>query len=580
MKNSKLFPFERNKYYYGKLLSVNDFELEQKYVNDKRRAMNRLLFGSGVAAGMYVLLVDDFTISVERGMAIDYSGREIVIDNPVIKKLSLIEGYDAYAQLHQNSGYLYLCLEYTEEDAEPVYNVAGKNTAVSGTDYNKIREGYRLFLTDREPECDHLSHKELYMDTKTVYWGNGIRIRQSVPRFVRSGGKLQIKIDVENMGQQQLFAFSYDLALKCLSWEGKSTLRVSFNEAFFERAGRYEVTYTLDAHDVVDTEGVVEIEEGSFRLSVEQRQVEAVAAGRQSAAISAHSEVTKLIQSYYQENMETFLRNNFQQSIYLAKISLIQGGESYVIQKVENMPFGQYIFNNELLAAVFEMEQNGMGAGFSGGASGDGNDGGLYSDVGAPMSFAQGEVTIHLGEKTIRGKRFYSGEIVHGLGIGQAAIVLSQVSDEGTELFGSSEVFEGTDPMVEMAARLDRDKGSFIIGVRPLAESMKEHIKIHWTAFKDNTQDYEEEKKERRIFIKPNVLNLKMRESYYLEAVCSNMKDKRIKWAVRDNGGSIDSNGMYTAPNTTGVFEVTAQSAAYPEVRASVFVIVREAAGE
>ena len=64
MKNSKLFPFERNKYYYGKLLSVNDFELEQKYMNDKRRAVNRLLFGSGVAAGMYVLLVDDFTISV------------------------------------------------------------------------------------------------------------------------------------------------------------------------------------------------------------------------------------------------------------------------------------------------------------------------------------------------------------------------------------------------------------------------------------------------------------------------------------------------------------------------------------
>ena len=48
-------------------LSVNDFELEQKYMNDKRRAVNRLLFGSGVAAGMYVLLVDDFTISVERG---------------------------------------------------------------------------------------------------------------------------------------------------------------------------------------------------------------------------------------------------------------------------------------------------------------------------------------------------------------------------------------------------------------------------------------------------------------------------------------------------------------------------------
>ena len=64
MKNSKLFPFERNKYYYGKLLSVNDFEMEQKYTNDKRRLNNRLLCGSGVAAGMYVLAVDDFSIAV------------------------------------------------------------------------------------------------------------------------------------------------------------------------------------------------------------------------------------------------------------------------------------------------------------------------------------------------------------------------------------------------------------------------------------------------------------------------------------------------------------------------------------
>lgn len=575
MKNSKLFPFERNKYYYGKLLSVNDFELEQKYMNDKRRAVNRLLFGSGVAAGMYVLLVDDFTISVERGIALDYSGREIVIEEPVIKKLSLIEGYDAYTQLGGRGGYVYLCLEYAEEDAEPVYNIAGKNTALSGTDYNKVREGYRLFLTDREPEGDHQSFRELYTDTKTIYWGNGIRIRQMVPRFVRSGGKARVRIEVENMGQQQLFAFSYDLALQCLSFEGKSHLRISFNEAFFERAGRYEMTYVLDAHEVSDVEGSISIEEESFLLSVEQRRLNARAEGRQSVKITANSEISEMVKAYYQENMETFLRNNFQQSIYLAKISLISAGGSYVIQKVENIPFGQYIYSNELLAAMGEMLRGGFNQSGNKDSQGEPGETGAYGDVSAAMNFAQGEITIHLGEKAIRGKRFYSGEIVHGLGIGQATIVLSQVREDGTQLYGSSEVFEDVDPAVEMAALLNRDKGSFVIGVRPLAESMKDCVTVHWTAFKD-TKEYEEEKKERRIFIKPNVLNLKLRESAYLEAVCTNMKDKRLKWAVRDNGGTIDNNGMYTAPNMAGVFEVTAQSVAYPEVRASVFVIVRE----
>ena len=45
MKNTKLFPFERNKYFYGKLLSVDDFELEQDYMNNKRRMLNRYLNG-------------------------------------------------------------------------------------------------------------------------------------------------------------------------------------------------------------------------------------------------------------------------------------------------------------------------------------------------------------------------------------------------------------------------------------------------------------------------------------------------------------------------------------------------------
>ena len=82
MKNLKSFPFERNRYFYGKLLSVEDFETEQKYFNDKRRTINRFLFGSGVVCGLGVVEVDDESISVERGLALDFAGREIVLDEP------------------------------------------------------------------------------------------------------------------------------------------------------------------------------------------------------------------------------------------------------------------------------------------------------------------------------------------------------------------------------------------------------------------------------------------------------------------------------------------------------------------
>ena len=90
MKNSKYFPFERNRYFYGKLLSVDDFELEQKYFNDKRRLINRFLFGPGIVSGLCVVEVDEQTISLETGFALDTWGREIIVDEPVLKKLSLI----------------------------------------------------------------------------------------------------------------------------------------------------------------------------------------------------------------------------------------------------------------------------------------------------------------------------------------------------------------------------------------------------------------------------------------------------------------------------------------------------------
>ena len=51
MNNLKYYPFERNRYYYGKLLTEQDFIQDQQYYNDKRRLPNRFLHGAGIAAG-------------------------------------------------------------------------------------------------------------------------------------------------------------------------------------------------------------------------------------------------------------------------------------------------------------------------------------------------------------------------------------------------------------------------------------------------------------------------------------------------------------------------------------------------
>ena len=91
MKNSELLPFNRNRYYKGKMLTSADFEAEQLYMNNKRRFINQMLGGSGIVCGLNVISLDDLSIMVESGVAIDDAGREIVVDSSVVKKLSTID---------------------------------------------------------------------------------------------------------------------------------------------------------------------------------------------------------------------------------------------------------------------------------------------------------------------------------------------------------------------------------------------------------------------------------------------------------------------------------------------------------
>ena len=51
MENRQLLPFERNRYYAGKLLTSADFQAEQNYFNNKRRFLNNMALGAAFSAG-------------------------------------------------------------------------------------------------------------------------------------------------------------------------------------------------------------------------------------------------------------------------------------------------------------------------------------------------------------------------------------------------------------------------------------------------------------------------------------------------------------------------------------------------
>ena len=127
MVNRKYYSFERNNYYYGKMLTSRDFQNEQSYMNDKRRLVNRLLHGVGIVYGMDVIEADDSSIVLQSWLALDAAGREIVVPRTQVIKLSTIEGYADLQTEHA-----FLGIAYAEEDTDPVYAVMNEGTGEEG----------------------------------------------------------------------------------------------------------------------------------------------------------------------------------------------------------------------------------------------------------------------------------------------------------------------------------------------------------------------------------------------------------------------------------------------------------------
>lgn len=577
MRQELTLPFEKNRYFYGKLLSVEDFNLEQRYVEDKRRMMNRLINGTGIVTGLFVTIVDEQTISVEKGVALDGAGREIVIDTPVMKRLAMLDGFREYME-EEKTGPLYLCLVYDEKPAVPVHNIAKNvpDAEIGGeTDYGRIREGYRLYLTSEEPWKENLSASGLYENVSTIYRDNGIRIRHRLTRYVKAGGTAVLTIEVENRDRRAL-SIRYTLLLRSLNWESVSRIPVKFDEILFEKTGRYELKFILTAPEVTEGTGIVTVDSDSLRVSLAGEEQMADAKVSMELQIGSMDEKEALIRSYYRLSMEEVLNMDQIQPVYLARLELVAAGGTYMLERLEPVPYGQYVRNLMLQQALDGMLLNGTnGAGPPlEGYSTDSDGTGRITVTNGGVLITGGSCVISLKAGGQKQETYYSEEITHGLGLGKTDILLALESG-GETYFGDPDVFDRRKTAISLAARLDTHKGTFLIGIRIKAPVAEEALHIRWTALR-NRKDTVVEQADRRILIRPNVLELKVRESRTLEAICENMAEKAVIWSVSLGGGDVDGNGLYTAPNLPGVYEVTVAAAAYPAVKASLFVVVRE----
>lgn len=148
-------PFERNNYFYGKLMTVRDFKAEQDYFNEKRHMLNRLIHGVGIVCGLEVkkngatntegyipIVIGDKTVYLSPCVALDCCGNEIVVSNNSVPKR--VDGTF-------NNGTNYLYLKYSEEPTEKVPSVSNTSACDEECCDNRVREKYEISVNQTPP---------------------------------------------------------------------------------------------------------------------------------------------------------------------------------------------------------------------------------------------------------------------------------------------------------------------------------------------------------------------------------------------------------------------------------------------
>lgn len=589
--NSDFFPIERNRYFYGKLLTVRDFEIEQQYMRRKQQLLSRLSIGTGVVCGLGVSASDDTTLLIESGMALDYQGHMVVVEEPALRKIQMIDGHDQI----QGSESAYLCLAYDETDLEPV-NAVGANTGES-RQFNMTREGAKLYLTAQPPEYRSLLEAMGHDNVCVLYRSQELTLVLSIPAEVCAGEEFVAEVLIVKNEKTPPIRFRLEGESPLVeSDDGRAHLE--FKESPEEKRSVYTVRFQLKARQISGMESALFPNGGEIDLELGSHSYKNyIEVGARSRMCRDQTEMEQWREGT--DNLEKHLRGQ-DMSIYLAKLELINSAGNVFVSSVTNLPFRQ-----KLTRETETVSETGLQAVTTSvrsleywqkpdlKATYQKSTGALHFDFGIPSpeqydyAISHGTVDLSLPSGLRVNSRVYSEEILHGLGPGAVDVRLSiEFADKDREnetalFFGNSEVFKGKSapaapPWVESAVLVYPERGTMRIGLWLHDTVAGNRLTVHYFAQKPE-RDTSRILAQRQVSmtLTPEFSRVSRRGSLRFEAEVEGSEDKGVLWSVKEeSGGVIDHNGVYQAPELAGTYEIVATARADESVSASAFVIV------
>lgn len=595
MLNRKYYPFERNHYYFGKLLTAKDFEAEQRYMNDKRRLHNRLMGANGVVAGLDVIMADDVSVILQAGCAYDASGREVVVPQTQVVKLSTIEGY---AQLTTNRALL--GLRYDEQPADEAYSVMEGEEG--GPVHNKVREQYKLVLLDENLAAAPPSLTDDFVERKVLYASADVEVAQYAPRFITRGSDIAVYTEICRLepGVAE-YSFVYQLESPgFVNPQGAAVTEIAVNNLRLGFGEKQTIQTVLVPQAYLWGGSSAQLSVTGFTI----RKNDETFTLRESLEMQLKPVDTPLsahyLSAYYEKSMDKELSERYDERLWIARIRLIRKKTEAIIDSIESTPFGQYCYNAQQLMALRALEayypaaNTGRTAPAAPGVAGMPARSVAVERAEHTRTTACGVFDFPLGMGGDMRAPLFSDEIMHGLGKGPVYVTvgLEYVSADEKKP-GDSEIVLGNAAIFEHAPREEKEeriyqastavkvlpeRGTFVVGVQLEQPTGLISLRMRWFAMRMEEVDRKPAARregERMLLVNPDTLVLQPKSTAHISPAFINMPGEACAYSVVEpEGGTVDNNGVYTAPAREGVYEIRVEAMSDPSIYTHVFAIV------
>ncbi len=591
MSTNQLYPFERNRYYPGKMLTSADFQAEQNYHINKGRFLNGLMYGQGIICGMGVFSLDDQSILIESGAAIDGSGRDVIIDSSAVKKLSAIEGFDSLT-----GNVARLKVRFKEQDVHSVYSVNHKEDDRE-YEYNRISEGYELFLQDKGDLDIDLGFDTEFLARETVFKSENYSGELMMPAIVCKGRTVKIVLEIKKIGEE-------DVSLTCrgiletpvfVTAEGEHEIEIGAEDVKLAAGGVLRKEYWVKVEDTPAIESELILRSGTATAFEDGNAINTAAHFSIRVKLSEASPLELVSREIGKTNLEMMGAVLPDDSIPLADITLVRTSNSYIIEGIVEDQVKHYVMtpaqelmrNDYLSYYVKPVELMKKAQDVTRKESGpSGRQRNEFSNI------ATGTLEIPLGRNAREGDIRYSGEIAHGLGQGNVYVDIgySFVSDDPgmganqkSTIYGNPDLFSYSTQRladVETAVKVLNEKGSFVVAARLLRPVEYLVLTFRWVAIRfpsgddmELTEDYYD----KSISVDTPTVIMGTKESHFFGVRYNNMKAASVTYELTAPGsGEISSDGIYTAPSKEGVYEIRIYCTDMPVICTYAYAIVRK----